>query len=56
MTRFMLSAALALAASTALAQDAPKRPVAQAVIEAVQMPAWIERSKVRAPLAAGTEL
>jgi hypothetical protein len=56
MTRFMLSAALALAASTALAQDAPKRPAAQAVIEAVQMPAWIERRSVRAPLAAGTEL
>jgi hypothetical protein len=58
MTRFMLSAALALTASAALAQDAPKRPVAQAqaVIEAVQMPAWIERQKVRAPLAAGTAL
>jgi hypothetical protein len=56
MTRFMLSAALALAASAALAQDAPKRPVAQAVIEAVQMPAWVERGGVRAPLPAGTEL
>jgi hypothetical protein len=58
MTRFMLSAALALAASAALAQDAPKRPAAQAqaVVEAVQMPAWIERRGVRSPLAAGTEL
>jgi hypothetical protein len=56
MTRFMLSAALALAASAALAQDAPKRSPAQAVVEAVQMPAWIERRGVRSPLAAGAEL
>jgi hypothetical protein len=55
MIRFMLSAALALAASAALAQDA-KRPAPQAVVEAVQMPAWIERRGVRSPLAAGAEL
>jgi hypothetical protein len=56
MTRFMLSAALALAASAALAQDPPRRPAPQAVVEAVQMPAWMERRGVRSPLAAGTEL
>ncbi len=56
MTRFMLPVVLALASSAALAQDAPKRPVAHAMVEAVQMPAWIERRGVRAPLAAGTEL
>jgi hypothetical protein len=55
MIRFMLSAAFALAASATLAQDA-KRPTPQAVVEAVQMPAWIERRGVRSPLAAGAEL
>jgi hypothetical protein len=62
MTRFMLSAVLAAAAAAAFAQDAATRPAPQpvpapqAVVEAVQMPAWIERRGVRAPLAAGAAL
>ena len=57
MKRFALIAALAAAATAAVAQDAPKRAAApQAVVEAVQMPAWIERGGARMPLAPGMGL
>ena len=57
MNRFALIAALAAAATAAVAQDAPKRAAApQAVVEAVQMPAWIERGGARVPLAPGMGL
>jgi len=57
MKRFALIAALAAAATAVVAQDAPKRAAApQAVVEAVQMPAWIERGGARVPLAPGTSL
>ena len=57
MNRFALVAALAAAASAAVAQDAPKRAAPpQAVVEAVQMPAWVERGGARVPLAPGMGL
>ena len=57
MNRFALIAALAAAATAAVAQDAPKRAAApQAVVEAVQMPAWVERGGARVPLAPGMGL
>jgi hypothetical protein len=57
MKRFALMAALAAAATAAVAQDAPKRAAAaQAVVEAVQMPAWVERGGARVPLAPGMGL
>jgi hypothetical protein len=57
MNRFALIAALAAAATATVAQDAPKRAAApQAVVEAVQMPAWIERGGARVPLAPGMGL
>jgi len=57
MKRFALIAALAAAATAAPAQDAPRRAAApQAVVEAVQMPAWVERGGARVPLAPGMSL
>lgn len=57
MNRFALVAALAAAASATVAQDAPKRAAPpQAVVEAVQMPAWVERGGARVPLAPGMGL
>ncbi len=56
MRRLALAAVLALAAAAAGAADAPKRATPQAVVEAVQMPAWIDHGGTRAPLAVGTEL
>jgi hypothetical protein len=57
MRRFALMTALAAAACTAVAQDAPKRAAPpQAVVEAVQMPAWVERGGARVPLAPGMAL
>jgi hypothetical protein len=57
MNRLALIAALAVAASAAVAQDAPKRgSPPQAVVEAVQMPAWVERGGARVPLAPGMGL
>ena len=58
MKRFALIAALAAAATTAVAQGTPERAAAppQAVVEAVQMPAWIERGGARVPLAPGMGL
>jgi hypothetical protein len=52
MNRLALVAALAAAASAAAAQDAPKRAAPlEAVVEAVQMPAWVEQGGARVPLA-----
>jgi hypothetical protein len=56
MRGFALFAVLAAAASAAGAAEPPKRSTPQAVVEAVQMPAWIDRGGARAPLAAGAEL
>ncbi len=57
MKRFALIAALAAAATAAVAQGTPERATApQAVVEAVQMPAWIERGGARMPLAPGMGL
>jgi hypothetical protein len=57
MKRFALIAALAAAATAAVAQGTPERAAApQAVVEAVQMPAWIERGGARVPLAPGMGL
>ncbi len=47
--RFLLAAALALAAGLALAAPA-------AVVEGIQMPAWIERAGARLPLTVGMDL
>ncbi len=56
MNRIALIAGLCLA-STAAAQDAAQRAAApQAVVEAVQMPAWVERGGMRVPLAPGMPL
>ena len=58
MKRFALIAVLA-ALLAAVAQAAPKRAAApQAVVEGVQMPAWVERARggARIPLAPGMEL
>lgn len=57
MKRLALIAALASGASVALAQGTPA-PAAppQAVVEAVQMPAWVERGGLRIPLAPGMPL
>ena len=56
MKGFALIAGLAFAC-TAAAQDAPKRAAAPpAVVEAVQMPAWVERGGLRVPLAPGMDL
>lgn len=54
MTRLMMFAALALASASVGAADAPQR--APAVVEAVQMPAWVERAGSRLPLAPGMTL
>ena len=60
--RFSIGAAfIALAlgasgASIAQSKSKPARPVPLAVVEAVQMPAWVERGGARYPLTPGTEL
>jgi hypothetical protein len=56
MRRLALFAVLAAAAAAAGAADTPKRAAPQAVVEAVQMPAWIDRDGARTPLAAGAAL
>jgi len=56
MNRVALIAGLCLASAVA-AQDAPRRVAPpQAVVEAVQMPAWVERGGLRVPLAPGMSL
>jgi hypothetical protein len=56
MNRLALIAGLCLAGAAA-AQEAPKRAAAPpAVVEAVQMPAWVERGGSRVPLAPGMPL
>lgn len=58
--RFSIGAALAAlalgAAGAASAQSESKSRAPLAVVEAVQMPAWVERGGVSAPLAPGLEL
>jgi hypothetical protein len=56
MRRVLLVAAAALAGAAAHAADAPPRAVPPAVVEAVQMPAWVERDGGRVPLAPGMAL
>jgi len=57
MKRCALIAVLAAATCAAVAQDAPTRAAPpQAVVEAVQMPAWVEREGLRVPLAPGMPL
>jgi cell division septation protein DedD len=56
MKRLAFFAVLALATSATIAADAPRRANPQAVVEAVQMPAWIYHGNARTPLAPETEL
>jgi ferric-dicitrate binding protein FerR (iron transport regulator) len=56
MKRFALIAALAAAATAAVAQGTPDATAPPAVVDAVQMPAWIERGGARVPLAPGMGL
>jgi len=55
MSRSALIAGLCLA-GTAFAQGTPQSAAPQAVVEAVQMPAWVERGGSRVPLAPGMGL
>lgn len=52
---FMAAAAIAASALPALAQQ-PARGAPEAVVEAVQMPAWVERGADRIPLSPGMAL
>lgn len=57
MKRLILTAVAALVVVAAQAADEPKRaPPPPAVVEAVQMPAWVERGGLRFPLAPGMTL
>jgi hypothetical protein len=56
MKRLAVLAVAMLAAAAAQAADAPARAAPPAVVEAVQMPAWIERAGGRVPLAPGMAL
>ena len=56
MRRALFAVALAFVAAAAGAADAPKRAAPPAVVEAVQMPAWVERAGGRVPLAPGMAL
>jgi hypothetical protein len=56
MRRLLASVLAALAVSSASAAEAPRAPDPPATVEAVQMPAWLERDGARAPLAPGTAL
>jgi hypothetical protein len=56
MKRLAVLAVAACAAVAAHAADAPQRATSPAVVEAVQMPAWIERDGARVPLAPGVAL
>lgn len=56
MQRLLASVLAALAVSTTSAAEGPRAPDPPAVVDAVQMPAWLERDGVRAPLAPGTTL
>ena len=56
MRRVLLVVAAALASAAVCAADAPRRAAPPAVVEAVQMPAWVERDGGRVPLAPGMPL
>ncbi len=56
MKRLFAAAILAIAAAAAPAADEPARAAPPAVVEAVQMPAWVERGGSRVPLAPGMAL
>jgi hypothetical protein len=56
MKRLIAVAVLAAAAAAAHAADEPGRAAPPAVVEAVQMPAWVERGGSRVPLAPGMAL
>jgi len=56
MKRLIAVAVLATAAAAAHAADEPRRAAPPAVVEAVQMPAWVERGGSRVPLAPGMAL
>lgn len=56
MKRLIAAAALAAAAAAGHAADAPRRAAPPALVEAVQMPAWVERGGSRVPLAPGMAL
>lgn len=56
MKRLIAVAVLATAAAAGHAADEPARGAPPAVVEAVQMPAWVERGGRRVPLAPGMAL
>jgi hypothetical protein len=56
MKRLAVLAVAGLAALAAHAADAPKRTTPPAMVEAVQMPAWVERGGARVPVAPGMVL
>jgi hypothetical protein len=56
MSRLAIAAVAMLAAVAAHAADAPGREAPPAVVEAVQMPAWVERGGLRVPLSPGMTL
>jgi hypothetical protein len=56
MKRLIAVAVLATSAAAAHAADEPRRAAPPAVVEAVQMPAWVERGGSRVPLAPGMAL
>lgn len=56
MKRLIAVAVLATAAAAVHAADEPGRAAPPAVVEAVQMPAWVERGGSRVPLAPGMAL
>jgi len=56
MKRLILLVAAAATIAVATAADAQQRSASQAVVEAVQMPAWVERDGLRLPLAPGMRL
>jgi hypothetical protein len=56
MKRLIAVAVLATAAAAVHAADEPRRAAPPAVVEAVQMPAWVERGGSRVPLAPGMAL
>ena len=56
MDRLAAIAVAMLASVAAHAADAPRRETPPAVVEAVQMPAWVERGGLRVPLSPGMTL
>jgi hypothetical protein len=56
MKRLIAVAVMATAAAAVHAADGPARAASPAVVEAVQMPAWVERGGTRVPVAPGMAL